>query len=58
MRDGAHFAVIVGDELIEGDVQVKDLSAGTQKTVRLDDLPRELSRAHAAHHHGGPTASP
>jgi len=58
VRDGAHFAVIVGDELIEGDVQVKDLSAGTQKTVRLDDLPRELSRAHAAHHHGGPTASP
>ncbi|MFI5226215.1 MAG: histidine--tRNA ligase, partial [Candidatus Limnocylindrales bacterium] len=52
-RDGAHFAVIVGDELSDGDVQLRDLEAGTQRTVRLDDLVRELRRAAASHHHGG-----
>jgi histidyl-tRNA synthetase len=51
-RDGAHFAVIVGDELTSGDVQLRDLEAGTQRTVRLDDLARELRRAAASHHHG------
>jgi len=51
-RDGAHFAVIVGDELAEGQVQVKDLQAGTQKVVSLPDLARELTRAHASHRHG------
>jgi histidyl-tRNA synthetase len=53
-RDHAHFAVIVGDELAEGQVQVKDLDAGTQKLVAVDDLAREIARAHASHRHGVP----
>jgi histidyl-tRNA synthetase len=52
-RDQAHFAIIVGDELANGEVQLKDLQAGTQKVVGLDDLAREVARAHQAHHHGG-----
>jgi histidyl-tRNA synthetase len=51
-RDGAHFAVILGDELATGDVQLRDLPAGTQKVVARADLARELERAHGAHHHG------
>jgi histidyl-tRNA synthetase len=51
-RDGAHFAVILGDELADGDVQLRDLPAGTQKVVARGDLARELERAHGAHHHG------
>ena len=51
-RDGAHFAVIVGDELATGEVQVRDLPAGTQKVVARDGLARELARAHGAHRHG------
>jgi histidyl-tRNA synthetase len=51
-RDRAHFAVIVGDELADGQVQVRDLDAGTQKLVGVDDLAREIGRAHEAHHHG------
>ncbi len=51
-RDGAHFAVILGDELASGDVGLRDLPAGTQKAVALADLAREIERAHAAHHHG------
>jgi len=51
-RDHAHFAVIVGDELGEGHVQLRDLEAGTQKAVPLDDLAREVARAQASHHHG------
>jgi histidyl-tRNA synthetase len=53
-RDRAHFAVIVGDELADGQVQLKDLDAGTQKLVAVDDLAREVGRAHAGHHHGTP----
>jgi histidyl-tRNA synthetase len=56
-RDRAHFAVIVGDELTDGQVQVRDLEAGTQKLVGVDDLAREIGRAHEAHHHGRPSAS-
>jgi histidyl-tRNA synthetase len=52
-RDQAHFAIIVGDELADGEVQLRDLAAGTQKQVGLDDLAREVARAHAAHRHGG-----
>jgi histidyl-tRNA synthetase len=52
-RDGAHFAVILGDELTGGDVGLRDLSAGTQKAVPLADLAREVARAHGAHRHGG-----
>jgi len=51
-RDRAHFAVIVGDELVDGQVQLKDLEAGTQKLVGIDDLAREVARSHASHHHG------
>jgi histidyl-tRNA synthetase len=51
-RDGAHFAVICGDELAGGHVQVKDLQAGTQQQVALADLVRLLSRASVQHRHG------
>lgn len=51
-RDGAHFAVILGDELAAGQVGLRDLQAGTQRTVALDDLARELARAEASHRHG------
>jgi histidyl-tRNA synthetase len=51
-RDHAHFAVIVGDELASGEVQLRDLPAGTQKPIALSDLAREIARAHSAHHHG------
>lgn len=53
-KEHAHFAVIVGDELAAGDVQLRDLPAGTQKVVPVADLPREVARAHAAHRHGPP----
>ena len=51
-KDHAHFAVIIGDELTEGNVQLKDLEAGTQRVVPLADLARELARAAKSHHHG------
>jgi histidyl-tRNA synthetase len=51
-REQAHFAVIVGDELADGEVQLRDLPAGTQKPVPVDDLAREIARAHGAHRHG------
>jgi len=51
-RDGAHFAIVVGDELAEGQVQLRDLEAGTQRPVNVADLVRELQRAHASHRHG------
>lgn len=51
-KEHAHFAVIVGDELAGGDVQLRDLPAGTQKVVPLADVGREIARAHAAHRHG------
>lgn len=51
-RDGAHFAVIVGDELTAGKVVVRDLEAGNQRTVALEDLARFLERGDARHRHG------
>jgi histidyl-tRNA synthetase len=51
-KEHAHFAVIVGDELAAGDVQLRDLPAGTQKVVPAADVAREIVRAHTAHHHG------
>ncbi len=51
-REGAHFAVIVRDELALGHEQLRDLPAGTQRLVAVDDLPRDLQRAAASHHHG------
>jgi histidyl-tRNA synthetase len=52
-RDGAHFAVVVGDELAAGQVQLRDLQAGTQRVVNVADLARELQRAQSSHRHGG-----
>jgi histidyl-tRNA synthetase len=51
-REGAHFAVVVGDELEAGQVQLRDLQAGTQRLVNVAELPRHLERAHASHRHG------
>lgn len=51
-REGAHFAVVIGDELDDGQVQLRDLQAGTQRLVNVADLARELQRAHAGHRHG------
>jgi histidyl-tRNA synthetase len=51
-RDGAHFAVIVGDELADGDLGLRDLPAGTQKIVPAVELAHEIERAHRAHRHG------
>ena len=51
-RDGAHFAVILGDELVAGNVRLRDLEAGTQRAVALEDLARELQRASKSHRHG------
>ena len=44
VREGAHFAVILGDELADGAVQLRDLDAASQKLVPLDDLPALLRR--------------
>jgi histidyl-tRNA synthetase len=52
-REHAHFAVIIGDELAAGDVQLRDLPAGTQKVVPVSELAVEVARAHGAHKHGG-----
>lgn len=51
-RAGAHFAVIVGEGAGADDVQLRDLPAGTQKSVALTELVREVGRAHGAHRHG------
>ena len=51
-RDGAHFAVIIGDELAGGRVQLRDLEGGTQRAVAVASLARELERASKSHHHG------
>jgi histidyl-tRNA synthetase len=51
-KDGAHFAVILGDELAGGHVQLRDLLAGTQRVVGLADLARDLARAEQYHKHG------
>jgi histidyl-tRNA synthetase len=51
-RDGAHFAVILGDELAEGKVTLRDLRAATQKLVGVGELAAEIARADATHRHG------
>ncbi len=51
-REHAHFAIIIGDELTEGNVQLKDLEAGTQRLVPLTELAKDLARAAKSHHHG------
>ncbi|HYI21309.1 MAG TPA: histidine--tRNA ligase [Candidatus Limnocylindrales bacterium] len=57
-REGAHFAIVIGDELEAGQVQLRDLEAGTQRLVNVADLVRELQRAHASHRHGESDTSP
>ena len=57
-KEHAHFAVILGDELANGEVQLRDLPAGTQKVVLLADLAREVARAHTAHRHGAESPTP
>jgi histidyl-tRNA synthetase len=57
-REGAHFAVIVGDEAGEGlgggsgQLQLKDLQAGTQRAIATGDVVKELQRASRTHRHG------
>jgi histidyl-tRNA synthetase len=51
-KEGAHFAVIIGDELADGQVQLRDLQAGTQRVIQTADLARELARAGGSHRHG------
>ena len=45
--------VIIGDELADGNVQLKDLDAGSQQLVALDDLVRKLVSGDRSHRHGG-----
>jgi histidyl-tRNA synthetase len=51
-KEHAHFAVIVGDELADGHVQLKDLEAGSQQLVAVGDLARRLRAADKSHRHG------
>ncbi|MET0772165.1 MAG: histidine--tRNA ligase [Candidatus Limnocylindrales bacterium] len=51
-KEGAHLAVIVGDELASGLVQVRDLQAGTQRPVAVAELAREVARTQLQHRHG------
>jgi len=44
VREGAHYAVILGDELADGHVQLRDLWAASQKLVPLADLAALLRR--------------
>jgi histidyl-tRNA synthetase len=44
VREGAHYAVILGDELADGDVGLRDLDAASQKLVALADLAALLRR--------------
>jgi histidyl-tRNA synthetase len=44
VKAGARFAVIVGDELAEGNIVLRDLGAASQKPVPLADLPALLRR--------------
>jgi len=44
VKAGARFAVIVGDELADGNIVLRDLGAASQKPVALADLPALLRR--------------
>jgi histidyl-tRNA synthetase len=48
VKEGARFAVIVGDELADGQVTVRDLDAASQKLVPVADLAALLHRKAAA----------
>jgi histidyl-tRNA synthetase len=52
-RERAHFVVIIGDELGDGNVQLQDLDAGSQQLVALEDLARKLVSGDRSHRHGG-----
>jgi histidyl-tRNA synthetase len=47
VKAGARFAVIVGDELADGNIVLRDLGAASQKPVPLVDLPALLRRKSA-----------
>jgi len=47
VRDGARYAVILGDGLAEGAVVLRDLGAASQKTMALADLASVLRRKSA-----------
>jgi histidyl-tRNA synthetase len=51
-KERAHFVVIIGDELTDGNVQLKDLDAGSQQLVPLADLARKLASGDRTHRHG------
>ena len=51
-RDGAHFAVILGDELTDGNVTLRDLRAATQKLIGAGELAETILRAESNHRHG------
>ena len=55
-KEGAHFAVVLGDEAATGRTQLRDLKAGSQKVVASADLVAEIERADRRHHHGLRTA--
>jgi histidyl-tRNA synthetase len=42
-KAGARWAVLIGEELAQGEVGLKDLDSGEQRTIRLEDVPRSLS---------------
>jgi histidyl-tRNA synthetase len=44
VKAGARFAVIVGDELADGHIVLRDLGAASQKPVAIADLPTLLKR--------------
>ena len=48
VKAGARFAVIVGDELADGNIVLRDLDAASQKPVALADLPALLRRKSSA----------
>ena len=50
-RDGAHFAVILGDELNDGHVTLRDLRAATQRLVGVGELAGEIARADGSDRH-------
>ena len=51
-REGAHFAVVVGDELARARFSCATWRPGTQRLTKVTDLARELLRAHGSHRHG------
>ncbi len=52
VRDGAHFAVILGDELADGNVTLRDLRAATQELVPVGELADTILRAGESQPHG------